>query len=81
MSNFLLLEDNKVIGSYPTEELAVESMKAEHRRDLLGIIAKRRLLNLFINGKYKLKEYAVVKVVTVKTINSDDDLNIIGGTF
>lgn len=75
---YLLIEDNRVIGNYSCEASAVSAMNEEHRKDIFGIIAKRRLLSLFIAGKYKLKEYSIVKVLSVKTINSDDD---IGGIF
>ena len=76
--NVLLLEDGKVIGNFSSVDEAITAMKAEHRKDLFSIIAKRRLLNLFVRGKYKLKEYCIVEVAHVKTINSDDDL---GGIF
>ena len=78
---YLLLEDDRVISTHPSEDSALKAMRDERQRDLFSVIAKKRLLDLFIKGKYKLKEYAVVQVVSIKTINSDDDLNLIGGSF
>lgn len=78
LESYLLIEDNRVISEHPDEASALAAMKAEHKKDIFGIIAKRRILNLFVAGKYKIKEYRVVKVLTVKTIDNDSD---IGGIF
>ena len=76
---YFLIEDGKLKSSYITEEDALAAMQAEHKKDIFSMLAKRRFLNLFLRGKYKLKEYCVVRALTIKTINSDDDIT--GGIF
>lgn len=76
---YLLLEDGKVKSSFDTEDEAVEAMNEEHKRDVFAMLCKRRLVSLFIRGKFKLKEYAVVKALKIKTISSDD--STLGGVF
>lgn len=75
--SFILLEDNRVRGHFASEDEAVRAMNEEHKKDLFGLILKKRLLRKFISGKYQLKRYMVVRVLTVKTISSDDDLSIL----
>ena len=76
---YFLIEDGKIKSTFLTEQEALDAMAAEHKRDVFGMLAKRRVLNLFLRGKYKLKEYAVVRALSIKTIDSDDAT--LGGIF
>lgn len=75
--SFILLEDNRVRGYYADEAEAVRAMNDEHKKDLFGLMLKKRLLRKFISGKYHLKRYMVVRVLTIRTVSSDDDLSIL----
>ena len=75
--SFILLEDNRVRGHFADESEAIKAMNDEHRKDLFGLMLKKSLLRKFISGKYQLKRYMVVRVLTIRTVNSDDDLSIL----
>lgn len=76
---FFLIEDGKIKSSFDNADDAMLAMKTEHKKDVFSILARRRILSMFLRGKYKLKEYSVVKALTVHTISSDDVT--LGGLF